>query len=234
MFSLWFLYPRRPIADTHRCDKSSCEIHPSNDGDVVVPRQRVRWSIVHRAVCFHYSVKRRVRWSGVCCVSICLPIRRLAGGPLDRIQAHRGLASTWPITRDPLADHQPGHQPAAAVRRPCNTVRVLGALSTDHVNVPKTSKPASRPVALAQVGLQTAVLMRYHLSYLAVAALAVSIAVEQAAAVAQAGGGGGANWYLRTPDGSSQGPYGLSQLGEWSSSGYVSRGESVCESCTHM
>lgn len=67
----------------------------------------------------------------------------------------------------------------------------------------------------------------------AVAVVAVSIVLEQAAALAQqagGGGGGGANWYLRAPDGSSQGPYGLSQLGEWSSSGYVSLGESVCES----
>lgn len=70
--------------------------------------------------------------------------------------------------------------------------------------------------------------MRYRVPISAVAAaVAVSIVVEGAAAIAQAGGGGGANWYLRAPDGSSQGPYGLSQLGEWSSSGYVSLGESL-------
>lgn len=70
--------------------------------------------------------------------------------------------------------------------------------------------------------------MRYRVLYLAVAAVvALSIVLEEAAAIAQAGGGGGANWYLRAPDGSSQGPYGLSQLGDWSSSGYVSLGERV-------
>lgn len=42
------LYP------THRCDKSNCEVYPSNDGDVVVPRQRVRGSIIHRAVVPHF------------------------------------------------------------------------------------------------------------------------------------------------------------------------------------
>lgn len=64
-------------------------------------------------------------------------------------------------------------------------------------------------------------LMKYHVRCLASAVLA-SIALERAGANAP----GGANWFLRAPDGSSQGPYGLSQLGEWSSSGYVSVGES--------
>lgn len=68
--------------------------------------------------------------------------------------------------------------------------------------------------------------MKYHVSYLAVLA---SIALEQAGANAPGGGAGGANWFLRAPDGSSQGPYGLSQLGEWSSSGYVSLGESCLQ-----
>lgn len=81
---------------------------------------------------------------------------------------------------------------------------------------------------MVQVGLQTIVVMRYRVPISAVAAaVSVSIVVEQAAAIAQAGGAGGANWYLRAPDGSSQGPYGLSQLGEWSSSGYVSLGENL-------
>lgn len=40
-----------------------------------------------------------------------------------------------------------------------------------------------------------------------------------------AGAGAGANWYLRGPDGSRQGPYERGQLGEWSAAGYVSPGE---------
>ena len=72
---------------------------------------------------------------------------------------------------------------------------------------------------------------RALMKYLAVASF-VALAVEPAAAIAQAGGGaGGANWFLRSPDGSSQGPYGLSQLGEWSSAGYVSPGERAKGSC---
>lgn len=67
---------------------------------------------------------------------------------------------------------------------------------------------------------------------LAVASFA-ALAIEQAVAIAQAGGGGGgANWFLQSPDGSFQGPYGLSQLGEWSSAGYVSPGELDCFACS--
>lgn len=65
-------------------------------------------------------------------------------------------------------------------------------------------------------------LMKYHAA--CVAAVLAVIAPEEAGANAP----GGANWFLRSPDGSSQGPYGLSQLGEWSSSGYVSLGKSSC------
>lgn len=51
-----------------------------------------------------------------------------------------------------------------------------------------------------------------------------------AAAVVSALGAGGssgmdANWYIRAPDGSFQGPYGLSQLRDWSNAGYVPLGE---------
>lgn len=66
-----------------------------------------------------------------------------------------------------------------------------------------------------------------HVS-LAAVALAAFATVERAGAVTAqggGGGGGGSNWYLRAPDGSCQGPYGLSQLGEWSRAGYVSAGE---------
>lgn len=69
---------------------------------------------------------------------------------------------------------------------------------------------------------------KYHV--LCLASVLASIAtLEQTGASAPPGG---ANWFLRAPDGSSQGPYGLSQLGEWSSSGYVSLGEAfVCVVC---
>lgn len=66
--------------------------------------------------------------------------------------------------------------------------------------------------------------MKYQGSILAVAL--ASIAVQRASAAAAQGGGGGANWYLRASDGSSRGPYGLSELGQWSSAGYVSHGKS--------
>lgn len=77
--------------------------------------------------------------------------------------------------------------------------------------------------------------MKHHLSLLAVAV----VAFETAAAASNLGGGrgggtrggGGHNWYLRAPDGSSQGPYALPQLGEWSSAGYVSPGELCAGIC---
>lgn len=72
--------------------------------------------------------------------------------------------------------------------------------------------------------------MKYRVSVLAVALLALQ-ATTAAAHVGTGGGGGrggggggGANWYLRAQDGSHQGPYGLSQLGEWTNAGYVSPG----------
>lgn len=40
---------RETTVVTHRSHKGSREIHPGNHGDVIVPRQRVCWSIVHRA-----------------------------------------------------------------------------------------------------------------------------------------------------------------------------------------
>lgn len=65
--------------------------------------------------------------------------------------------------------------------------------------------------------------MKYRLSFLAVAV----VVLETATASNRGGGaaGGGQNWYLRTPDGSSQGPYALPQLGDWWSAGYVSPGK---------
>lgn len=54
--------------------------------------------------------------------------------------------------------------------------------------------------------------------------VAAGVFFSAAGEAAGGAGGGGANWYLRSPDGSRQGPYGLPQLAEWSSSGYVSPG----------
>lgn len=70
--------------------------------------------------------------------------------------------------------------------------------------------------------------MKHHLSLLAVAVVALETATASnlgSKGGGGAGAGGGQNWYLRAPDGSSQGPYALPQLGEWSSAGYVSPGE---------
>ncbi|CAM9090944.1 unnamed protein product [Ectocarpus sp. 4 AP-2014] len=67
-----------------------------------------------------------------------------------------------------------------------------------------------------------------HVSLAAVALAAFGTLERAGAVTAQGGGGGGgSNWYLRAPDGSSQGPYGLSQLGEWSRAGYVSADSQV-------
>lgn len=75
--------------------------------------------------------------------------------------------------------------------------------------------------------------MKYRVLVIAVALLALQ-ATTAAAHVGTGGGGGGRgggggggggeNWYLRAQDGSHQGPYGLSQLGEWTNAGYVSPG----------
>lgn len=66
----------------------------------------------------------------------------------------------------------------------------------------------------------------------AAAAAAVTVVTGRggaAAAVPALGAGGSsgtdANWYLRSPDGSFQGPYGLPQLRDWSNAGYVPLGE---------
>lgn len=72
--------------------------------------------------------------------------------------------------------------------------------------------------------------MKYRVvSFIAVASVVALEAATAASQLGQGGGGrgsgGGINWYLRAPDGSSQGPYGLPQLGEWSSAGYVPLGE---------
>lgn len=80
--------------------------------------------------------------------------------------------------------------------------------------------------------------MKQHASILAVVVIALlerartgaaASAAAAAASLGHRGGGagssGGANWYLRAPDGSSQGPYGLDQLEQWSGAGYVPLGE---------
>lgn len=67
--------------------------------------------------------------------------------------------------------------------------------------------------------------MKHHLSFLAVAVVALETATASNPGDRGGGAGGGQNWYLRASDGSSQGPYALPQLGEWSSAGYVSPGD---------
>lgn len=77
--------------------------------------------------------------------------------------------------------------------------------------------------------------MKYGVTVLAVALLALQATTAAAhvgtgpgggRGIGGAGGGGGdANWYLQAQDGSYQGPYGLSQLGEWTNAGYVSPGK---------
>lgn len=70
-------------------------------------------------------------------------------------------------------------------------------------------------------------LMKLHVSTTVLAAV-VGLHTETVQANVGQAGGGRANWYLRAPDGSRQGPYALPQLGEWSSAGYVSPGGGVC------
>lgn len=78
--------------------------------------------------------------------------------------------------------------------------------------------------------------MKHHFSLVAVAVVVLETATASnpggtAGGGGAGGGGGGQNWYLRAPDGSSQGPYALPQLGEWSSAGYVSPGELCAVIC---
>lgn len=103
-----------------------------------------------------------------------------------------------------------------------HATRTFVLLTLLNLDVPKDSLSGLALVAFSgSKGANRRLLMKYHVPYLA--SVLASIALEQARANAP----GGANWFLRAPDGSSQGPYGLSQLGEWSSSGYVSLGESL-------
>lgn len=66
-------------------------------------------------------------------------------------------------------------------------------------------------------------LVKFHVSS-TLAVFALVVAWETAVEANTGQGAAGANWYLRAPDGSRQGPYRLPQLGEWSSAGYVSLG----------
>ena len=61
----------------------------------------------------------------------------------------------------------------------------------------------------------------------ATTATATTVGGGAAAAGLGGSGGTGANWFLKNPDGSSQGPYGLAQLLDWSNAGYVPPGQST-------
>ena len=59
----------------------------------------------------------------------------------------------------------------------------------------------------------------------ATAATATTVGGGASAAGVGGSGGTGANWFLKSPDGSFQGPYGLAQLLGWSNAGYVPPGQ---------
>lgn len=83
-------------------------------------------------------------------------------------------------------------------------------------------------VALAVASVELAAQNQEAAAVAATVTIATGRGGASAAVPARGAGGSSgmdANWYLRAPDGSYQGPYGLSQLRDWSNAGYVPLGE---------